>query len=216
MKRTLAALFITATLAASARADASRHDLRLMPQPGVLRAGQVIELQWSAAPREVEELEIILSLDGGRTWRIRVSPELDADAGRYLWHVPDLPAERARLRIRAGDGRGGEWEGTPGETFRIVGSGRVGETERPLIERGWWFVRDEAAGGESEGLADESAPGLEAAIALGVAAPLPGPTALDAPPAQIGRAPVPPSAIGAGGGVRHPRATGPAVVPLRN
>src|SRR5438046_691846 len=54
-----------------------------------LRAGEVLELRWSELPARVEEMEILLSVDGGRRYGLRVSPECDPLTGCFRWRVPN-------------------------------------------------------------------------------------------------------------------------------
>jgi hypothetical protein len=109
----------------------------LAPLPTELRAGETVALRWAALPAGAEEFEILLSLDDGRSWRVRVTPELDAGNTQYLWRVPDLPAARARLRVRMGTPRA-EIACEPSEPFRIVGDA-TGAEDRSNEER---FVED--------------------------------------------------------------------------
>lgn len=68
-----------------------------------------------AFPRK-PSLQISHSLDGGKTWSRQ--PGSTPNNGRYLWTVPDTPAERARLRLEPG----GEEGGLESRDFRIVPS----------------------------------------------------------------------------------------------
>jgi hypothetical protein len=52
-----------------------------------------------------EEAELLLSLDDGRHWTVRVSPQLDAHERRWVWRVPALAASEARIALRAGTAR---------------------------------------------------------------------------------------------------------------
>src|SRR5207237_436906 len=70
--------------------------------PAVLHAGDAIALHWDAAPSGVQEIELVLSVDGGRHFRLHVSPELDPATARYVWRVPNLDAGDAVLALRAG------------------------------------------------------------------------------------------------------------------
>ncbi len=81
--------------------------------------GQEIELRWSDLPPAVEEVEILLSLDGGRSFPIRVSPELDARSGRKVWRVPPIRGEHAMLQLRMGTGEA-ELPGPASPAFRIA------------------------------------------------------------------------------------------------
>jgi hypothetical protein len=110
-----------------------------------LAPGSIVEVHWTSLcddlrHRDLDEAEIVLSLDGGRTFPIRVSPELSSSSTRFLWTVPSLPAAHARLAIRAGDD---ERDAT--ETLEIVSAdfrilpdpdGRVEQLRRRAAE--WW------------------------------------------------------------------------------
>jgi hypothetical protein len=84
-----------------------------------LLPGSVIETAWAldcrAVVPEADEAELVLSLDGGRTFPVRVSSEVSVCASRFRWRVPALPTGRARLALRIGS-RGGERT----ETLRVV------------------------------------------------------------------------------------------------
>jgi hypothetical protein len=71
--------------------------------------GSSVELRWSPAcepkgDRDTDEAELVLSLDGGITFPIRVSGEISPHASRFQWRVPALPSSSARLGLRTGDG----------------------------------------------------------------------------------------------------------------
>lgn len=91
----------------AARALSESVTVRLVsPQPGAtLLAGSEAELEWEALGSlpGVEEWEAFLSLDGGRTYPIRITPHLDQDLRRVRWRVPALPTSDARLLLRLGD-----------------------------------------------------------------------------------------------------------------
>jgi hypothetical protein len=76
----------------------------------VLTAGSTAHLAWAPTPGTkplsgFEEWEVFLSLDGGASYPIRITPHLDADLRQVLWEVPDLPTRDARLLLRVGDER---------------------------------------------------------------------------------------------------------------
>jgi hypothetical protein len=99
---------------------------RLAP-PGVIRAGESVSLRLGAAPRGVDECEVLLSLDDGRTFPVRVTRELEAGERELRWRVPNLPTLAARLRVRYRlEGR--EVEGPLGARFEILGEARSQET----------------------------------------------------------------------------------------
>ena len=71
-----------------------------------LAAGSVAAVAWQApAPANVEEWEAFLSLDGGRTYPLRITPHLDRSIHRFSWTVPDLPGATITLMLRFGDER---------------------------------------------------------------------------------------------------------------
>ncbi|MEP6767701.1 MAG: hypothetical protein ABJC61_03460 [Acidobacteriota bacterium] len=71
-----------------------------------LDAGSLVEVHWCDLPDSVEEVELLLSVDGGRTYSVRLTDELEPGDGSWLWKVPRLDTNAARLAIRMGvDGR---------------------------------------------------------------------------------------------------------------
>jgi len=70
--------------------------------PSELRAGEVVEIRWEMPPGDVEEMELLLSIDDGRHFTLRISPELDPGSRRFRWRVPNLGAESARIAMRVG------------------------------------------------------------------------------------------------------------------
>jgi hypothetical protein len=87
-------------------------------------AGSLLEISWDADPRalagrDIEEWEAFLSLDGGRSYRLRLTPHLDVKSRSYSWRIPaDLTGE-ARLLLRVGDERD-EYSHEPGILFAIL------------------------------------------------------------------------------------------------
>jgi hypothetical protein len=81
----------------------------LAPSAGAtLAAGSTAELEWTpgerfAELREVQEWEAFLSLDGGATYPVRITPHLDQDLRRIRFQVPPLPARDVRILLRFGD-----------------------------------------------------------------------------------------------------------------
>jgi hypothetical protein len=121
MRRTLLFLaltgFVSAALAMPSTARARDADRPMAPVALVapaagatLTAGTTAELEWAplagyARLARVEEWEAFLSLDGGATYPVRVTPHLDQDLRRVRWQVPATPAADARLLLRFGDER---------------------------------------------------------------------------------------------------------------
>jgi hypothetical protein len=63
----------------------------------------MVEASWSSKPGKLfDEGELVLSLDGGRTFSVRVSAEIEPGETRVEWRVPDLVAAHARLALRFG------------------------------------------------------------------------------------------------------------------
>ena len=63
-----------------------------------------LEISWDRCPKGTREWEAFLSLDGGRSFPIRVTPHLNAAVRSFSWPVPRLVSDDARLRVRFGDG----------------------------------------------------------------------------------------------------------------
>jgi len=101
-------LLLLALLALPAFAE-SRDMARLVsPIAGEeLAAGSFATIEWEglALPEHTVEWEAFLSLDGGRTWPLRVTPHLDISIRRFTFRVPDLPSREARVMLRFGDER---------------------------------------------------------------------------------------------------------------
>jgi hypothetical protein len=143
--RPAALLFALAALATSSAALA--RDGFLSPGSGEsLAPGSIVEVRWTSLctselkDREIDEAEVVLSLDGGKTFPIRVTPELKPCAARYLWKVPALPAAHARLALRAGSEARDTTESIEvlSADFRILPDpdGRVGALRRRAVEWG--------------------------------------------------------------------------------
>ena len=108
-----------------------------------LAPGSVVEVRWGslcAAGMKADEAELVLSLDGGATFPIRVSHEISPCATSYLWRVPVLATGRARLGVRVGHEGFGDTEriALVGGEFRILSDldGRVQQLYRRVAE--WW------------------------------------------------------------------------------
>ncbi len=78
---------------------------RMAPRDAArLEPGSIQPITWSlgADSEAFDEMELVLSLDGGRTFPLRVTRRIAPDASVWLWEVPALPAEHARLGLRVG------------------------------------------------------------------------------------------------------------------
>lgn len=94
----------------------------VLPGDRPIEPGTPIVLRWTAAD-SVSELEMLLSTDGGATYRQWISPRLDPATRAFCWTVP-LGHGPLRVRIRY-HRRGREIEGPPLElrTTDLPGSG---------------------------------------------------------------------------------------------
>lgn len=120
--------------------------IRLMtPQNGAtLAAGSTAEIEWApeagfAGVRNVEEWEAFLSLDGGATYPLRITPHLDQDLRRVRFQVPPIPTPDARVLLRFGDERHETAVELPGR-FAIAAS--------PALESAFTFSRRAFSAGE--------------------------------------------------------------------
>jgi hypothetical protein len=120
-----AALPASASASSHARAEStpvelSRSDVSFtQPEPGAtLHGGDLVEIRWSGVPPEADEVELLLSVDGGRHFSLRLTEELDASSRSFRWRVPNLIAEGAALALRMGIG-GREVKSAPGPLFSL-------------------------------------------------------------------------------------------------
>jgi len=189
----LRALALALLLAALPR-PAAASGPALAPFPASVHAGDQVELSWAALPTGVEELEILLSLDDGQHYSVRVTPELDARERCYRWTVPNLPALHARLRLRLGS-RHAEALADATPAFRILGGDEDGPAVGIVREGVLWTGLEPLYGGRASELFPESA-GLAIArsVELSSVPPRP-PIELRAPRARSteSRAPIVPS-----------------------
>jgi hypothetical protein len=124
------------------------------PRPAaVLEAGTSVTVAWSVAAAAVPptgEMELLLSLDGGRSFPVRLTRDLDPRTSALLWRVPELPTGHARLALRSGEG-----EEPEAEEIRLVSDefAIASGTERPLetalFARGEWRLREALDGKEA-------------------------------------------------------------------
>jgi hypothetical protein len=101
----------------------------LAPRSGdAVSSDSTIHVRWSGACSRdggSEEGELVLSLDGGLTFPIRLTPEMSACSGSFRWRVPDLATSRARVALRTGSGEESEDEQVTlvSDEFTIVATG---------------------------------------------------------------------------------------------
>jgi hypothetical protein len=70
----------------------------------VLLCGSQYEIRWAATDNaRVTSIAIMLSSDGGTSWPDTIGA-LEANDGCYVWEVPDISSDRARIKVVAVDG----------------------------------------------------------------------------------------------------------------
>jgi len=107
-------------------------------------SGETVEnrlvVSWDACPAGAREWEAFLSLDGGRSFPLRVTPHLGTAVRSFAWTIPRILAGDARLRIRFGDGTvereydvAGAWNLAPAPGARLLmpESRDLGESPAP-------------------------------------------------------------------------------------
>lgn len=141
--------------ASSSVAGAAQTEIRVASAPlvaltapradAVLAAGMPALLAWQphdgfAELHDLDEWEGFLSLDGGATYPLRITPQLDLDLRRVRWRVPSVASDEARLLLHLG-GRTEEGErfeiavALP-QRFRIVAEAAPPSLPRWVIGRG--------------------------------------------------------------------------------
>ncbi len=123
-----------------------RAVLSIASGASLLEPGSRVLVSWPAGTPGLgfDEMELVLSVDGGRTFPVRVTRRIAPSDGGFswMWVVPSLPAPHARLALRAGVDERDEDETVVGlsEDFAIADPGqgvggfqelfRVGAEER--------------------------------------------------------------------------------------
>ena len=174
-------LAVAGCLALTAAALAEDRQFTVPAAGDVVAAGAFVEVRWAATPDALgaSEQELVLSLDGGLTFPIRVSPEMSARSTGFRWSVPDLPSAHARLAVRSGSGEGSgdeTLELLSGE-FTIVSAATVDSSELVRGATEWW-TRQALLGVSAEDLLAEAMRGsaeklVVPALALDISEPDP-------------------------------------------
>src|SRR5262245_14185536 len=95
----------------------------------VLYTGQKVRVEWRSILPPINlgacEMEVWLSLDGGRTFTMLISPWMDPKAQYFYWTVPNIPTKQAVLDIRFGcePGYPESYAPQPASMFTIAQSG---------------------------------------------------------------------------------------------
>ncbi|MDX1998926.1 MAG: hypothetical protein SF066_14510 [Thermoanaerobaculia bacterium] len=103
-------LLLVAAAGAAPRVEGPELAVQLLaPTPTApLPAGGSVELAWdfvASPPAGATEWEIYLSLDGGRSYPVRLTPHLDLTRRRVTVRLPATPSREARFLLRVGDER---------------------------------------------------------------------------------------------------------------
>ena len=104
----LAPLLLAAFGAAEGATPAVQVSIE-QPAAGVrLMAGSTTAVRWTQLPAEVEEFELLLSLDGDPSFTVRLTPQRDPSSRELSWEVAQSTDARgtaaaARRHRRAGD-----------------------------------------------------------------------------------------------------------------
>jgi hypothetical protein len=100
-------LLLALALTRQVRAAGQTFDVQLIePAARVgLVAGSTASIAWEAVdmPADVEEWEAFLSIDGGATYPIRLTPHLDRTIHGFTWIVPSLPGSEVTILLRFGN-----------------------------------------------------------------------------------------------------------------
>jgi hypothetical protein len=107
-----AAIFVMALIAApqlvnTASAGGTYSARLISPTVGqVLHPGQQIRVEWKTVLPNIYmgncETEVWLSVDGGRTFTMWISPWLSPKATYFDWTVPNMPTNAAVMEVRFG------------------------------------------------------------------------------------------------------------------
>jgi hypothetical protein len=181
------------------------------PVLGTLQAGETARVEWRGLPQGVEELELLLTIEG-RESPVRVTPQLVAPAGVFLWRVPNLPSGRARLTIRYGlDSE--EIEDAPSAPFEILPAGNEPPAVLAFRQGEWWTEKsaeDRFPGAlQSRAEGDRIGENREASPCAGSSQSVPGPAGTATRRARLESLPE------AGAGARRALPRKPAEVPAR-
>jgi hypothetical protein len=132
-------ILLIAVFGGIANCFAGRDGEILVPQAGeILEAGTYYLVSWSS-PAEAEELELLLFWGDSPARKVRLTEELDPAVQSYLWLVPDMPVQSARIELRWGVG-GVEIPGPPGADFEIRSSTHNAALELRWFAGEWWLT----------------------------------------------------------------------------
>ena len=121
------ALSVAPQLVSNSSAAGTYSATLISPRVGqVLHPGQKIRVEWRSALPNIDlgacEMEVWLSVDGGRTFTMWISPWLNPKAQYFDWTVPNMPTNAAVIDIRFGcePGDPESYAPQPASTFVIA------------------------------------------------------------------------------------------------
>ena len=121
------ALSVAPQLGSNSSAAGTYSATLISPRVGqVLYPGQKIRVEWRSALPGIDlgacEMEVWLSVDGGSTFTMWISPWLDPKAQYFDWTVPNTPTNAAVMDIRFGcePGYPESYAPQPASTFVIA------------------------------------------------------------------------------------------------
>jgi len=121
------ALTVAPQLVSASNAPGTYSAKLISPRLGqVLYPGQHIRVEWKSALPNINlgacEMEVWLSVDGGSTFTMWISPWLDPKARYFDWTVPKSPTNAAVMDIRFGcePGYPESYAPQPASTFVIA------------------------------------------------------------------------------------------------
>ena len=186
----------------------------LLPEGPTLRPGQTVEVSWQGVPESARECELLLELTAGRP-SARVGARFEHGEASFAWRVPNLPATRARLVLRAGI-RHEEVEVGWSEPFEIVASPFALPAVVSRHEGELWVGRPDT-GEPPLGPGSLDSPGIGAPLDERLPLEVPPDSASAVASAGGGDVPAPGFApLGLTDASGHPLLKRPRIVPMRN
>lgn len=196
----LAVLFVFVPRTAAPRPAFPEPQLQVATS-GMVQAGDWVEIELDADLEDVHEFEIMVSFDGGRSYPLQITRELDPRTRRFYWQVPDVECTELRMRLRyERDGHENEAEAStalavasrddaPATARQIPQAVGTGESPRPARRGEPRPGGATSPGEESEGLEFHAPSRSFGAASVMPAAPLPARDAFRRPP-RVSAAPL--------------------------
>ena len=160
------------------------------PEAGArLVGGTVVDIAWtrSADTAPVQEMELVLSMDGGQTFPVRVTRALESRSTGVAWRVPNLLSVEVRLALRAGvEGREQILFLSPDFTIRADPTARL---DSLVALEGELWTREALDGRQVYQLSADNLGNARERVSSGI----PADASLDDPDSHLFFVPTPPS-----------------------